>query len=247
MSSSRTTVYPLVIADNTWTLPYLSLGMIAAYLRDFEEGRLAASYDIKSLLVGGPEGYPLAALYEEVSVSGPGIYLFSSYVWNHERNLEVARELRSRNPDCLVVFGGPEVPKFDGDTEDFLSQHGFIDIAVLGEGEASCAEILVALQGHTGDDLSALADISGIVYAHAGGSTRTGARDRIRDINSLPSPYLTGEFGDWFYDFSNTILETNRGCPYGCTYCDWGSATLQKVTKFDPPARYCRDRISGAA
>ncbi|NND69773.1 MAG: radical SAM protein, partial [Halioglobus sp.] len=28
------------------------------------------------------------------------------------------------------------------------------------------------------------------------------------------------------------ILETNRGCPYGCTYCDWGSATLAKVTKF---------------
>ena len=104
MSSSRTTVYPLVIADNTWTLPYLSLGMIAAYLRDFEKGRLAASYDIKPLLVGGPEGYPLSTLYEEVSGSGARIYLFSSYVWNHERNLEVARELRSRNPDCLGTY-----------------------------------------------------------------------------------------------------------------------------------------------
>jgi hypothetical protein len=29
------------------------------------------------------------------------------------------------------------------------------------------------------------------------------------------------------------IIETNRGCPYGCTFCDWGSATLSRVRKFD--------------
>ena len=29
------------------------------------------------------------------------------------------------------------------------------------------------------------------------------------------------------------ILETNRGCPYACTFCDWGSATQQKIRKFD--------------
>ena len=28
------------------------------------------------------------------------------------------------------------------------------------------------------------------------------------------------------------IIETNRGCPYGCTFCDWGSATLQKIRQF---------------
>ena len=29
------------------------------------------------------------------------------------------------------------------------------------------------------------------------------------------------------------MLESNRGCPYGCTFCDWGSATLSKVRNFD--------------
>ena len=27
--------------------------------------------------------------------------------------------------------------------------------------------------------------------------------------------------------------ETNRGCPFQCTFCDWGSATAAKVTKFE--------------
>ena len=32
---------------------------------------------------------------------------------------------------------------------------------------------------------------------------------------------------------AGAVIETNRGCPYGCTFCDWGSATLSRVRKFD--------------
>ena len=45
----------------------------------------------------------------------------------------------------------------------------------------------------------------------------------------IPSPYLTGVFDDIIannpeYVF-NATLETNRGCPFACTFCDWGSLT----------------------
>jgi radical SAM superfamily enzyme YgiQ (UPF0313 family) len=30
----------------------------------------------------------------------------------------------------------------------------------------------------------------------------------------------------------NGTLETNRGCPYKCTFCDWGSLTYSKVKQF---------------
>ena len=32
--------------------------------------------------------------------------------------------------------------------------------------------------------------------------------------------------------FSNATLETNRGCPFACTFCDWGSLTYAKIRKF---------------
>jgi hypothetical protein len=59
-------------------------------------------------------------------------------------------------------------------------------------------------------------------------------RERIADLNMLPSPFLTGLF-DVFRDVPDLFvtLETNRGCPYSCTFCDWGSATASRVRQYD--------------
>ena len=51
--------------------------------------------------------------------------------------------------------------------------------------------------------------------------------------DSVPSPYLSGLFDQYQGRVEAAIIETNRGCPYGCTFCDWGSATNQKIRKFD--------------
>ncbi len=50
--------------------------------------------------------------------------------------------------------------------------------------------------------------------------------DFERDLDSYPSPYTTGVFDYMFaahpeYDFQ-AIIETNRGCPFLCTFCYWG-------------------------
>jgi hypothetical protein len=62
---------------------------------------------------------------------------------------------------------------------------------------------------------------------------RTPDRPRIENLDDIPSPYLTGLF-DAFgaAGTQSAVLETNRGCPYGCTFCDWGSATTQRIRKF---------------
>ena len=48
----------------------------------------------------------------------------------------------------------------------------------------------------------------------------------------MPSPYLNGLFvnliSDCNYDLEATI-ETTRGCPFGCTFCEIGTKYLQKI------------------
>jgi len=46
-------------------------------------------------------------------------------------------------------------------------------------------------------------------------------------MDMLPSPFLDGTFDDIYekyrHEFSGICWETNRGCPYECTYCTWGN------------------------
>ena len=99
MRSSRITVYPLVIADNTWTLPYLSLGMVAAYLRGFENSRLRESYDITQLILGGPEDYYI--LYYNATDTRLAASIFDVYSGDHSKIL--LRDERARCPNLTAT------------------------------------------------------------------------------------------------------------------------------------------------
>jgi hypothetical protein len=226
-------VFPLALASNFDTLPYLPLGMVATYLRAYSASILTRDYRIERVRIGGVAGYSLDSAYDGIANARSCLCLLSSYVWNNDINLAAARDIRAQNPGAIIIIGGPEVPKYAGETEAFLRANPAIDIAVLGEGEVTCAEVLGQLAQH-GLSIDALREIPGIVYRTAQEIVRTGDRQRLKTLDELPSPYLLKEFDDWFLDREYAVLETNRGCPYGCTYCDWGSATLEKVNKFDP-------------
>ena len=79
-----------------------------------------------------------------------------------------------------------------------------------------------------------LRDVPGLSFRDGDRVVHTGERDRITDLDVVPSPFLAGLF-DVHAEarVAMAILETNRGCPYGCTFCDWGSATQSRIRKFD--------------
>ena len=160
----------------------------------------------------------------------PQIAAFSTYIWNWEISVSVARIVKERYPKCLIIFGGPQVPNSDR-LDDFFDKYPFIDIAVHGEGEITFSEILLECVNERN-----FKTIPGLSYH---GFT-TELRPRTRDLTKFPSPYLTGIFDELFtlpYHF-HAGWETNRGCPYGCTFCDWGSLIAQKIFLFDEERLY---------
>lgn len=154
---------------------------------------------------------------------------FSTYVWNGRISLEIARRLKKLKPGIVIVFGGPHVPD---QPEAFLRANPQIDVAVHNEGERTFLKLLEAVP-----DRDAWAALPGASMVRSDGSfVRNANIDRVRDLDEIPSPFLEGAFDaimaanpgeSWI-----GLWETNRGCPFRCTFCDWGSATAAKVTKF---------------
>jgi len=149
------------------------------------------------------------ALADYIAADNPSMVAFSLYMWNMERSLHIAREVRLRAPRTMVVIGGPEV---HSDNAFMLRQPGF-DIAVAGEGEEVFAQILSNIAGGISCE-----SIPGTAVRSCGVlrpfTPRSGA---LFPLNRYPSPYLAGVIPvgrNW-----SVYVETARGCSARCTYC----------------------------
>jgi len=152
------------------------------------------------------------------------ILLCSCYVWNWKITTTLAKLVKKSNPNCLVIFGGPQVPNY---SDGFFEQYPYVDIIVHGEGEYIIENIFDAFLKDR--DFSKIKGIQTKKF-------RNPPQPRINDLDALPSPLLTNVIWE-LVDKDEKIewcasWETNRGCPYACTFCDWGSATNTKMRKF---------------
>ena len=180
---------------------------------------------------------------------------FSVYVWNFENSIAIARELKKRKPDIVIVFGGPHVPdghkqfkrirKIDPTdcdfkrmrismTEEFHRTYPFVDIGCHGEGEQVFKRILERMSI---DDCKDKHDLPSVSFLEPDGSFFQNPRiPRLMDLSEIPSPYLSGVFDPLMKKYDKQVWiamwETDRGCPYQCTYCDWGGAVEDKVSSF---------------
>ena len=241
--SNRVPVYFAGCIDLAMDMSYgylnLALGMLMAYARSYEGGRLNDRYYLVPHFLLSPSAVVAAA-----KAYGPGVVFFSNYIWAHRGNLRAAKSLKAMDGRFVSVFGGPQSPSYPAAAEAMLTEHPYMDVLVRGEGEETAAELLDSLQwtAERKPDGSALSDVQGLTYRGLGGTkvVRTPDRPRVKDLAELPSPYLSGAFDTVPRQILyGATLETNRGCPYGCTFCDWGSATRQKIRKFE------MDRVRG--
>ena len=139
----------------------------------------------------------------------PYVVGFSFYTWNETYCLSLAEKIKKRWPNCKVIFGGEQA-------SGNYSKLDYIDTCCISEGEQSFLKILRMLNNN--EPLPAVV-----------------TSPRLSDLN-IPSPYLDGtmdlvvnQYPDLIW---NTTIETNRGCPYSCSFCDWGGALQAKIKKF---------------
>ncbi|MBQ6019161.1 MAG: radical SAM protein [Clostridia bacterium] len=146
----------------------------------------------------------------------PYMVAFSASVWNMEYNKTLAALVKEKYPDCLILFGGHSV-RPNGELLEF---EPYIDYLLPGEGEEIFVKLLFALK----DDAASIARIPAIAFRKDGAVICNPVAEP-GDPADYPSPYLTGVFDKIMAENNGreflAVLETNRGCPYRCAYCDW--------------------------
>lgn len=145
--------------------------------------------------------------------------------------LEVCRIIKEISPKIITVLGGPHPTALPLET---VAEQD-IDIVAIGEGEATFAELVDAL-----DRQRPLSEIKGIAYKDESGLPRLNERrGLIPDLDSIPFPARDLFETDLYFApptkrMSNRKggnMITSRGCCFQCTYCE-ASYTWQRKVRF---------------
>jgi len=180
-----------------------SVGCLWSYAQQFDLVR--ENFELKEFFFKREDPEEILKRLEDPVVCG-----FSCYVWNQQYCLHIAKLIKEKFPTCHIEFGGPQ-------TSSSMLKYDFIDSIMLAEGELNFVSLLEHIHNNTTPP-------------------EIFPKNRLENLE-VPSPYITGVFDKIIKDNPDVlwamVLESNRGCPYQCTFCDWGSNIYSKVRRFN--------------
>ncbi|MFK4687377.1 B12-binding domain-containing radical SAM protein [Streptomyces pristinaespiralis] len=195
----------------------IGLAYLMAYLE--QRGFPSSGFDF-----GDSEDDPvgLARLY---GLDGYDVVGFSVYNESFRSSVAMAEWIKSRNPHCLIVLGGPHATAVH---EHIVRRYGCVDVVVRREGEEAMLDVVRAL-----DDPVALRRIKGTTWGAPGGDGEPVVnpdRPFVPDLDQIPFPdaEFTSHSGYpdlTYFDSVQGRLKaalticSSRSCPYNCSFC----------------------------
>ena len=133
---------------------------------------------------------------------------------------QTAEFLKSSAPDTPIIIGGPFTTK---NAELILRDCDYVDYAGIGEGETLFPDFL--------ENIDEPEKVKGLVYKKDGGIYRNPDRPLIQNLDQFPYPDRKSLPIEYIESLPLEVpavlslkkfctMQTSRGCPYQCIYCD---------------------------
>ena len=201
----------------------LNIGLVASYcLKNFKN-------DVEIKLFKFPED-----LKKSIDEKKPHLLGCSNYSWNCNLSYYFANYVKSIDKSIVTVFGGTNYPYDIYNQKLFHKKRPNMDIHTFYEGEKSFSKIVERMLSNRGHVKKIFeSPIPGCQFLDKDSRLICGEKlQRIKILNEIPSPYVTGLLDKFFSMKLTPLVETARGCPFKCNYCNAGDAYYNKVNQF---------------
>ena len=172
-----------------------------------------------------------------VNENPPDILGLSNYCWSHNVSYEIFKMCKKTNPNVVTIWGGPNFPIDFPSQKKFMEHYKEVDIYVPTEGEIGFSNVVKkVLKSNSVDEVKqqiTQSPIDGCISRNEQGQIQfTVPTVRISSLDEITSPYLNGMMDKFFDGKLTPMLQTNRGCPFHCTFCTDGRDEVNKVNNF---------------
>jgi len=202
----------------------MPVGYVAAFLLE----RLGGAVDVK--LFKRPDD-----LIEAADRENPDMIALSNYSWTHSLSSSLLKAFKEKNPRVVTAMGGPNYPRETSKQREFFQRNEGVDFHVYMEGEQGFLSLVERLIEADGDLAKAQQrEIAGVHFLDRKTDNIVAGHffDRLVELDQIPSPYLTGLMDPFLEMGLQPMIQTNRGCPFTCTFCVEGQAYHTKVRRF---------------
>lgn len=177
---------------------------------------------------------------DEIENINPKIIGFTSVFQQQLASLCLARKIKEKNKDYIVVFGGANNEGIMG-IETYSQFHDYVDIVVSGEGDLIFPKIVSSIINDTDINIEKGVINKLNIEKLKKEYVTSWSSPSVRDMDSLPNPC----YNDYFEQLREKdidmkiqpriLFETSRGCWWGmlhhCTFCGLNGDNMEQRTK----------------
>ena len=209
----------------------LGIGMLARYLRK----TVNHSFDIRMFKDTDKALKGLRSWKPDVA----GI---TQYSWNSELNLYFASLIKENNPGCLVIAGGPNIDLLDDGRIKYFKQYPFVDTCVSYDGEIPFATTVSRLLKGESVDCIRKHPSAGIFSYNMTKEAiieSPEAPPRLSTLDVFGPIFADGVFDGFIEDGCHPFMQTQRGCPFSCAYCNTANKYHSRILFLSPEIFRC--------